>query len=113
MEDKDFSGLITALKTKQADLVLAGMTPTPKRKKNVDFSDAYYKANDMIVTKKDSNIKSVEDLKGGKVGVQLGSIQEDAAKEINKKVNIGIETSNRIPELVQDVENGRFQGCNN
>ena len=111
VEDKDFSGLITALKTKQADLVLAGMTPTPKRKKNVDFSDVYYKANDMIVTKKDSNIKSVEDLKGGKVGVQLGSIQEDAAKEINKKVNIGIETRNRIPELVQDVENGRFQAA--
>ncbi|RDI41220.1 transporter substrate-binding domain-containing protein [Falsibacillus pallidus] len=111
VEDKDFSGLITALKTKQADLVLAGMTPTPKRKKNVDFSDVYYKANDMIVTKKDSNIKSVEDLKGGKIGVQLGSIQEDAAKELQKNTAFDIETRNRIPELVQDVQNGRFQAA--
>ncbi|RLQ91119.1 transporter substrate-binding domain-containing protein [Falsibacillus albus] len=111
VEDKDFSGLITALKTKQADLVLSGMTPTEKRKKNVDFSDVYYEANDMLITKKDSNIKSVEDLKGGKVGAQLGSIQEDAAKDLQKKVNVQVETRNRIPELVQDVVNGRFQGA--
>ena len=34
---------------------------------------------------KDSNIKSIEDLKGKKVGVQTGSIQEEKAAEFKSK----------------------------
>ena len=44
MKDIDFSGLVQSLKSGQVDFVLAGMTPTEKRKKNVDFSDIYYTA---------------------------------------------------------------------
>lgn len=47
----DFNGLVTALKTNKVDIVLSGMTPTPKRKKQVDFSNVYYTAHNMIVTK--------------------------------------------------------------
>ena len=36
----------------------------------------------MVVSKKDSNIKSVEDLKGKKVGVQTGSIQEEKQQNL-------------------------------
>lgn len=80
VQDMDFNSLITALKSKQVDLVLSGMTPTPERKKQVDFSDVYYTANHMIVSKKDSGITSLKDLKGKTVGVQLGSIQEEKGK---------------------------------
>ncbi|CRK84044.1 transporter substrate-binding domain-containing protein [Neobacillus massiliamazoniensis] len=108
VKDMDFSGLIQSLKTGQADLVLAGMTPTSDRKKNVDFSDVYYTAQHMIITKKDSNINKLEDLKGKTVGVQLGSIQEDKAKEINKTIPINIEDRNRIPDLIEELKTGRF-----
>lgn len=81
VKDMDFNGLVTALKTNKVDIVLSGMTPTPKRKKQVDFSNVYYTAHNMIVTKKSSGIKSLDDLKGKTVGVQLGSIQEEKAKE--------------------------------
>ncbi len=108
VKDMDFSGLVTALKTDQADIVLSAMTPTEKRKKNVDFTDVYYSAQDMIVSLKDKKIEKPEDMKGKTIGVQLGSIQEDAAKEIKKKVDLNIETRNRIPELVQELQNGHF-----
>lgn len=111
VKDIDFSGLIQALKSGQVDFVLAGMTPTEKRKKSVDFSDIYYTAQDMIVTKKDSGIKTLDDLKGKTVGVQLGSIQEGNAKDLNKKVPIKIENRNRIPDLIQEIKAGRFDAA--
>ena len=108
VEDMDFGGLVQSLKSGQADFVLAGMTPTEKRKKNVDFSDIYYTAQHMIISKKDSGIETLEDLKGKTVGVQLGSIQEGKAEEINKTVAIKVENRNRIPELIQELKAGRF-----
>ncbi|AIE60653.1 transporter substrate-binding domain-containing protein [Bacillus methanolicus] len=111
VKDIEFSGLVQALKSGQVDFVLAGMTPTEDRKKNVDFSDIYYTAKHMIVSKKDSGIKSLEDLKGKTVGVQLGSIQEGKAKEIRKKVDMKIENRNRVPELIQEIMTGRFDAA--
>ncbi|MCM3692956.1 transporter substrate-binding domain-containing protein [Neobacillus niacini] len=108
VKDMDFGGLIQSLKSGQADFVLAGMTPTEKRKKNVDFSDIYYTAQHMVISKKDSGISTVEDLEGKTVGVQLGSIQEGKADEINETVAIKVENRNRIPELIQELKAGRF-----
>ena len=41
IEDMEFDSIITAVSTGKADLGLAGMTVTPDRQKNVDFSDTY------------------------------------------------------------------------
>lgn len=111
VKDIDFGGLIQSLKSGEVDFVLSGMTPTEKRKKNVDFSDIYYTARHMIVSKKDSGINSLADLKGKTVGVQLGSIQEGKAKDINKTTPIKIENRNRIPDLVQEIKAGRFDAA--
>ncbi|MFD0048468.1 transporter substrate-binding domain-containing protein [Actinomycetes bacterium NPDC127524] len=113
VKDMDFNGLVPALQNKQADFVMAGMTPTPDRKKSVDFSDVYYTANHMIVAKKDSNIKTPQDLKGKTVGVQLASIQEGIASDLVKKekISLKIEKRNRIPELVEEIKAGRFDAA--
>ncbi|MCY8484493.1 transporter substrate-binding domain-containing protein [Bacillus atrophaeus] len=111
VQDMDFNSLITALKSKQIDMVLSGMTPTPERKKQVDFSDIYYTAHHMIVSKKDSGIDSLSDLKGKKVGVQLGSIQEEKGKELSPDYDFKTEDRNRISDLVQEIKSGRFDAA--
>ncbi|NRD80676.1 transporter substrate-binding domain-containing protein [Bacillus sp. BRMEA1] len=111
VKDMDFSGLIEGLKSGQADFVLAGMTPTPQRKQNVDFSDIYYTAQYMFISKKGSGINTLQDLKGKTVGVQLGSIQEAKAKDINKTIPIKIEDRNRIPDLIEEIKAGRFDAA--
>ncbi|WP_299088124.1 transporter substrate-binding domain-containing protein [uncultured Metabacillus sp.] len=111
IQDMDFNSLIPALQAKQIDLVLSGMTPTPERAENVDFSDVYYTANHMIVSLKDNEIKSIEELDGKTIGVQLGSIQEDKAKEISEKVNIKIENRNKISDLIQELKSGRIDAA--
>ncbi|WP_026694705.1 transporter substrate-binding domain-containing protein [Peribacillus kribbensis] len=113
IQDMEFNGLVTALQNKQIDFVLAGMTPNEERKKSVDFSDIYYSANHLIISKKDSGIKTKEDLKGKTVGVQLGSIQEGIAQDLKnkEKINLKIESRNRIPELIQEVTAGRYDAA--
>ncbi|MDI5788482.1 transporter substrate-binding domain-containing protein [Bacillus licheniformis] len=42
VKDMDFNGLVTALKTNKVDIVLSGMTPTPKRKNRSIFKCLLY-----------------------------------------------------------------------
>ncbi|MEH6977380.1 transporter substrate-binding domain-containing protein, partial [Bacillus pseudomycoides] len=67
VKDMDFGGLLASLSSGKVDFVMAGMTPNPKRKENADFTDIYFVAKNMIVSKKDSGIKSLQDLKDKKV----------------------------------------------
>ncbi|PFL22971.1 ABC transporter substrate-binding protein [Bacillus cereus] len=111
VKDMDFGGLLASLNSGKVDFVMAGMTPTAERKNNADFTDIYFVAKNMIVSKKGSNIKSLEDLKGKKVGVQTGSIQEEKAKEFQKQVDFKAEGRDRIPEIVQEIKAGRFDAA--
>lgn len=110
--ESDFNGLIPALQSKRADFVMAGMTPTPERQKNVDFSIIYYEAQDTIVALKGSNLKQPADLSGKRVGVQLGTIQEQNAKKIAEKVSgIQLKQLNRVPEIIQELKAKRIDAA--
>jgi arginine/lysine/histidine transporter system substrate-binding protein len=112
IQDMDFNGLIPALQNNRVNFVLAGMTPRPDRLENADFSDIYYVAEQMIVFKADSGINSLEDLAGKKLGVQLGSIQVDLAKEIAEEFEgVQIEERNKITDLVQELKANRIDAA--
>ena len=87
IQDMDFGGLISSLQNGQVDFVASAMSATDERRKSVDFSDIYYTSKHIIISKKGSGFKTVEDLNGKKVGAQLGSIQETKAKELAKTIN--------------------------
>lgn len=70
------------LKAGNIDAIIATMTITPERKKQVDFSDVYFKAGGSLLVKKGSKIHSVKDLKKGtKVIVVQGSTYGDNIKK--------------------------------
>ncbi|WP_297071437.1 basic amino acid ABC transporter substrate-binding protein [Thermococcus sp.] len=75
IKDMSFDSLIPALQTGKVDVVIAGMTITPKREQVVDFSIPYWKADQAVVVRKSSGIKisSPEDLKGKTIGVETGT----------------------------------------
>ncbi|MES1026167.1 ABC transporter substrate-binding protein/permease [Gloeocapsa sp. BRSZ] len=108
IQDTDFSGIIPALQSQRADFAMAGMTPTAERRQNVDFSDIYYEAKNTIVALKGSNFQQPEDLAGKRVGVQLGSIQETAAKEFK---DVTIVPLNRTGEIIQEVKARRVDAA--
>ncbi|HEY9297918.1 MAG TPA: transporter substrate-binding domain-containing protein, partial [Phormidium sp.] len=54
LEVIDTDAIIAALQSRRADFSVAGMVPTPERKKYVDFSDIYFEAKNTIVSRKGS-----------------------------------------------------------
>ncbi|MDJ0798655.1 MAG: ABC transporter substrate-binding protein/permease [Calothrix sp. MO_167.B12] len=110
--ESDFSGLIPALQANRADFAMASMNPTPERKKNVDFSIVYYEGKNTIVAAKGSNIKRIEDLVGKKVGVQLGTTQEQYVKKIATKIpGLQLKQLNKAPEMVQEIKSKRIDAA--
>ncbi|MGN7469928.1 transporter substrate-binding domain-containing protein [Brevibacillus sp. SAFN-007a] len=110
--DMNFDGLVPALQANRADFVMAGMTPTPEREKNVDFSAIYYDAKNTIVSRKESNLTKPEQLAGKKIAVQLGSIQEEAAQELAKTVQgLQVTSLNKLGEIVEEVKTGRVDAA--
>ena len=84
IEDMEFDSIITAVQTGKVDIGLAGMTVTDERKVTVNFSDTYATGIQVVIVKEDSDIKSLDDLQGKKIGVQLattGDIYASASPE--------------------------------
>jgi len=78
-----FDGIVSGLKNNKYDAIISAFTITPEREKVVDFSQPYYQAGQSIAVRLDEQrIKSIDDLVGKKVGVQLGTTGEILAKKI-------------------------------
>ena len=73
IKDMEFDSLIPAVAGGSIDFVMAGLTVTDERKETVDFSDTYATGVQVIIVKEDSEIASVDDLEGKKIGVQAGT----------------------------------------
>ena len=107
VEEMEFKGICTAVNAGQVDIGLSGLSPDEKRKEIVDFSDIYFEAEQgILINKKDaSKIKKLGDLKGLKVGAQLGSIQADIANTIPDAKTKFLE---EVPVLIQDLLAGHL-----
>jgi len=105
IKDMAFDGLLVALQADKVDMVFAGMTPTDERKQNVDFSDIYYTATHRFVLRSgdETSITKMEDLKGKKIGVQKGSIQEGIAKDNFEAADI--KSLDKVTDLILDLKN--------
>ena len=73
VDDMDFDGVITAVQGGKADIAMAGMTVSEERKQNVDFTDPYANAVQVIVVPEDSDIADVDGLEGKVIGCQRGT----------------------------------------
>ena len=81
----EWDGLIQKLNAGQIDAVIAGMSPTAERKITVDFTDAYYNSDLVVVVRKDSkyaNAASLEDLSGAKITGQLNTFHYTVIDQI-------------------------------
>lgn len=99
-----FDGLLPALISKNIDAAISGMTITPARAEKVLFSEPYYKSGlSIIVQSNDNNIKSVKDLEGKKIAVQIGTSSAMAAKKI---ANATVREFNNASEVFIEIKNG-------
>lgn len=66
IEEFGFDALLGALKTGKIDIIISGMSPTPERLKEVNFSDPYMEVKQRVVVRKgeENRFNSVNDFKG-------------------------------------------------
>ncbi|HDG4475765.1 TPA: ABC transporter permease subunit [Staphylococcus aureus] len=105
-----FDSLIGALKTGKIDIIISGMTSTPERKKQVDFSDSYMMTKNIMLVKKDkvNDYKDIKDFNNKKVGAQKGTEQEKIAQtEIE---NASITSLSRLPDVILALKSGKVEG---
>lgn len=114
IEDMEFDSIITAVQTGKADIGLAGMTVTDERKQSVNFSDTYATGIQVVIVTEDSDITSVDDLEGKKIGVQLSTTgdiyaSDDYGEEFVEQYNKGADavmalTQGKVDAVIIDNE---------
>ena len=107
IQEMDFDVLVTALPAGKVDLVISGMNPTEERAKVVDFSEVYYNSQHGILVRAEDvdKYKTFADLEGAKVGAQLGSTQEQIAK--NEIPNADLQLLANVNNLILELKSGK------
>ncbi len=98
-----FSSGLQALESDQADGMIAAMGITDERKNAFDFSDPYFEVGSMFAVKKDSDIESMDDLKGKKVATKIGSQGADIAARLQDDYGYSMTTFEGSVNMYQDV----------
>ena len=105
VKDVSFDFVINEVKSGKADFAAAGISITDERKKEVDFTNEYTISNQVVVVKKESNIKNFDDIKDKKIAVQLGTVA-DLYVEKNYK-DATLVSHKKYLSAVEDVKTGK------
>ena len=104
----DWDSLIPAVMSGDVDCVIAGQSITAERAAQVDFSDPYYYASIVTLTKRDSayaNATSVADLAGATATSQLGTIWYDTCLPQIENANI-LPAQETAPSMLVALNSG-------
>jgi polar amino acid transport system substrate-binding protein len=112
MQTAEWDALIPSLQSGKADVIVDGMYITPERQKVINFTDPVFGYGEgLIVQEGDKKTKSLEDLKGKTVGVQIGTSYKDMLDQKNKSLNLNIKTYQTTADLLKDIENKRLDAA--
>jgi polar amino acid transport system substrate-binding protein len=108
VKDSSFDSLQSglALNAGDCDLAASAMTITEERKANLAFSEGYYDSLQSLLVPADSDIASIADLQGKRVGVQQGTTGESYTNENASDAEIVSFPSDA--ELFQAVQAGQI-----
>ncbi|MFC4625848.1 ABC transporter substrate-binding protein [Daeguia caeni] len=106
----DWEGMIPGLKANKFDAVVASMSVTEDRKKQVAFTDKYYSTPLAVVVPNDSKITSLEPdaLKGLTIGAQAATTQGTYAEDVYGKAGANVKLYPTADEANADLKSGRL-----
>lgn len=121
--DGKFDAVIPSVQSGKVSFGAAGMTVTEEREKEVDFSVKYITSTQYIIVPKDSDVKTIEDLAGKRIGVQLGTTGDfiisdevegykdddgNPVKGVLQDTGATITRANNAIDATQDMVNGKL-----
>lgn len=103
-----WSALIPSLTSSKIDIIAAAMYATPARAEIVAFSDKVYSYGEGLIVKKDNDAayKSIDDMEGLTIGVQVGTAYIPPLTASGKFKEIKIYDS--LADIMRDVALGRI-----
>lgn len=106
-----WEGLLPGVQSGAFDMIIAGMSPTAERKKEVDFSDAYYTSNLVVVVRKDgnyTNAKTINDFDGAKIVGQQGTFHETVIKQMPGVTQV--DSMKDFPQMITALNSKTIDG---
>lgn len=103
--DMDFGSIIPSIQSGKADIAVAAISVTDEKLQQIDFSVPYETASQLIIVPNDSEISSVDDLKGKRIGVQIYTTGMIYASEIE---DVTIESFTNASQAVDELKAGEL-----
>ena len=101
-----WDGIFGGVATGQYDIVASATTITEERQKQFDFSDPYYEVAQAVVLPAGKSIKTLADLKGKKVGGQIGTTGVFVIRKAG--VEVDLKEYDDVGLAIQDMLGGRL-----
>lgn len=106
--DTEFKGLIPGLQAKKFDMIASAMYITDERKETIDFTDSYFPGGLSIMVNEGNNeIKSLEDLAGKEIAVQIGTKSVSYLEENQPEAHLVKVEKNT--EMFLELESGKVE----
>ncbi|UUX33686.1 ABC transporter substrate-binding protein/permease [Fundicoccus culcitae] len=101
-----FSSALQALESNQADGMIAGMGITEEREASFDFSDPYFTGGSMFAVDARTDIESLEELRGERIAVKIGTTGEIIANELAEEYDFTVTGFEDSVNMYQEVQSG-------
>jgi len=98
--------LFPAVNNGEVDLAVSSITITEDRKKEFDFTDPYFIANQLILVPEDSTVEKFEDLKDKRVSAQINTTGHIVTKELLGDTSSKIVAAETMPIAILEMING-------
>ncbi|NML33472.1 ABC transporter substrate-binding protein [Paraburkholderia antibiotica] len=109
--ETSFDGLIPALQGRKFDAINSAMNATEQRRQAIDFTTVVYRVPSQLIVRRDSGLQPTPaSLKGKRVGVLQGSIQETFAKVHWEPLGVIVLPYQDQNQVYTDLTAGRLDG---
>ena len=106
VQNTAWDGIFAGLANGNYDAVCSSVTITEERQKTMDFTSPYINAGQVVIVAKDTNgVATLADLKGKKVGAQIGTTGAIAVSEAG---GITLKNYDELGLAVEDLANGNL-----
>ena len=102
-----WDGIFAGLQGGNYDAICSSVSITEKRKEAMDFSEPYYQVRQALIVPRDSDAESLKDLKGKKVGAQIGTTGYFAIQDVE---GVNPESYDAIGLAMRDLKNDNLSG---
>jgi putative lysine transport system substrate-binding protein len=107
----DWDNLILSLNNNQIDAIIAGMTATPEREEEVDFTSPYYESEEVMIVRKDgkyTDADDIQDFSGATVQGQMNTIYDEVIDQIDGVTHQP--AAETFPAAIQALQAGAVDG---